>query len=208
MKKAIGAVTLLLTAGMYAYGAAGNVATASIKQEKSLQKEEQSAEVVAEQDVEIPSQTGIWIDLGANFIWVRGYKKTYTIDCLLPNLLGGISIRYQRSGFIMYTTIFSYGYMHNREYANNNKGIKAWQKTNQLCKASHIALGYQHKRHGFLVYFKLQPTSATSAIGLEYSYLLGNSILIQTRCGYTIMPRSNLKLHGVDASINFAYKIL
>lgn len=207
MKKAIGAVTLLLTAGMYAYGAAGNVATASIKQEKSLQKEEQSAEVVAEQDVEIPSQTGIWIDLGANFIWMRGYNKSHTIDCLLPNLLGGISIRYQRSGFIMYT-IFSYGYVHNRVYSNNNKGTKALQKTNQLCQASHIALGYQHKRHGFLVYFKLQPTSATSAIGLEYSYLLGNSILIQTRCGYTIMPVPNLKCHGVDASINFAYKIL
>lgn len=181
------AAALLLATSVFATSTETNASSAHQQKKKKTEHIEPTTSV-------IPSQTGIWINASSRFAYI------YPSTVLMPGVLLGPSIRYQKNSFICSCKI---------ELGWQPKlGAAAVGALLYQCTA-----GYQHKRHGIAVYGQYQPACLANdeyitAIGAEYSYLFGRSILFQARAGFTMMPEHLAYYYcGPDVGINVAYKV-
>ena len=145
------------------------------------------------------------------------------------NASGGGSLRYQKGSFIC-SASGEFGYylsMIFDKVKNLNEPqdqiTKGKERANIPVVCIRATAGYQLRRHGIAGYIQMQEAIylngnkdsfhylGSSAIGVEYSYLFGQSFLLQSRVGFKMVAQSMFStgqfVGGVDVGVNVAYKL-
>ena len=207
------AAALLLTTSVFATSIDANASS-------SAQKEKANTHQINN----IPSQSGLWINTGMGLVCAKGKtmlsetSENGKVRYIAPSLYGGLMTRYHRKKFLCsasadlgYMPLFMSGDIDDRSAKNR----LTLHRMSWMLRGT---IGYQGKHHGVAAY--LQHAQHFNSFGIEYSYLFGKALLLQTRIGFSTSSEKAQNHHavfiknctsilccGLDVGIHVAYKV-